>query len=371
MLEQHLGHRTFALNLRRAVEAVEFVTSEWIDIDYTPTEAWWERMPSGSVVAALRGRSEVDRGLRGLDPDVIVYNTQVPAVLGGRVARRRPYVLCLDDTPILKDSVADVYGVPSEGRGPVRWLKHRWNCEVFGGASALAPWSSWAAKSLVEDYGAAPDRIEVIPPGVDTGVWPVAEHTSTSGEPMRLLFVGGDFERKGGPMLLEALDRIPPGAVEAHIVTTADVAPRPGIVVHRGLRPGDAALAELYRSSDAFVLPSRFEMFGIAAVEAAAAGLPVILTSVGGLADLVQDGVTGLLIAPDETGQLVRAIELLAGAPETRRRFGRAAHERAVAEFDAEKNARRLLDLALDCIDRDGRQDGSSRSRDTDNGGRV
>ena len=354
VLEQHLGHLTLAQNLRSALESDQDVSTTWIDVDYAPTDHWWERVPSGSARDALRCRSEVDAGLAAIAPDAIVYNTQVPAVLGGSAARRTPYVLCMDDTPILKDEVADIYGVPSDRPGPVKWLKHRWNRSVFQRASALAPWSEWAAGSLVRDYGIDPARIEVIPPGVDTASWPVAEHRGDATGPLKLLFVGGDFERKGGQVLLDALREQPSGSVEAHVVTTADVDAPDGVVVHHGLRPGDRELIELFRSSDVFVLPSRFEMFGIAAVEAAAAGLPVVLSAVGGLGELVQDEVTGLAVEPDDRAGLANAIATLREQPELRLRLGRAARARAEAEFDAGTNARRLVDLAVRCADRDG-----------------
>jgi glycosyltransferase involved in cell wall biosynthesis len=252
----------------------------------------------------------------------------------------------MDDTPLLKDSMAVGYGHEVDRLAPVRWYKNRNTTAVLRSANAVAPWSNWVRDSLIRDYGVDPARVEVIPPGIDLSRWrPNAERQGSG--PLRILFVGGEFERKGGPLLLRAFANLPPGRAELHLVTKSDVPPRPGVVVHSGLSPNDPALTDLFTSSDVFVLPSRWEMFGIAAIEAAAAGLPVIVTKVGGLRDLVVDGVTGFAVDPDDGVALAERLERLLDDPVQRRRMGAAARARAEREFDATTNAQRLVGLAM------------------------
>ena len=197
--------------------------------------------------------------------------------------------------PVQYDAMAAGYEHRADRAGPLRWMKHEWNRRVFAGAAAHAPWSTWVRDSLVADYGVAPERIEVVPPGVDTATWDVAEH----GEgPMRVLFVGGDFASKGGDLLLRAMAALDDS--ELRVVTRSEIERQPRVEAVHGLTPNDPALRELFRTSDVFVLPSRAETFGIAAVEAAAAGLPVVVTNIGGLADLVVDGTTGFSIEPGD-----------------------------------------------------------------------
>ena len=355
VMEQHLGHRTYAENLRTAVKTWNDVEVTWIPVEYAPKNSWWERVPSDSLRGALRGRAEVGAGLRRIDADVVVFNTQVPAVLGGRVARSRPYVLCTDVTPVQYDDMAAGYQHRADRPGPGRWLKHRWNRYVFDRAVAHAPWSSWVKDSLIGDYGVDPARIEVIPPGVDTDLWQPGTHDS---DIMRILFVGGDFDRKGGALLLRAFDALGPDAAELRIVTRSSVPRQPGVRVFNGLSPGDPQLRELYRSSDVFVLPSGSETFGIAAVEAAAAGLPVVATRVGGLGDLVVDEETGFTMAAGDADGLTTILRRFLDDPQLRRTMGRAARRRAELEFDSGKNADRLLRLILGCLD--GQPSGSS-----------
>lgn len=342
-MEQHLGLGTYAHNLRTALEP-EDVDDVWVAVEYAPSGRWWERFPLGGLGAALRGRREVVQGLRTSGADVVVFNTQVPAVLGGMRTRRRPYVVCTDVTPIQYDQMAEGYQHRADRRGPLRAIKRGINRSVFQRAAALAPWSRWVADSLVDDYGVDRARIEVIPPGVDLARWQPGEHVDSEG--LQVLFVGGDFERKGGPLLLDAVATLPHGVVEVHAVTRSSLSRRPGLHVHGGLSANDAGLLELYRTSDVLVLPSRSETFGIVAVEGAAAGLPVIATRIGGLAELVVDGATGMSVPPGDVGAIARALAALAADPELRRRMGAAGRRRAEREFDAAVNARRLLRLA-------------------------
>jgi glycosyltransferase involved in cell wall biosynthesis len=87
--------------------------------------------------------------------------------------------------------------------------------------------------------------------------------------------------------------------------------------------------------ADVFCLPSYREGFGSAVIEAAAMGMPAVVSRVVGLVDAVVDGKTGLLVPPKEIDALRRALMKLLSEPETRYRMGRAARERAVAEFDS------------------------------------
>jgi len=347
VVEQHLGHRTYAENLARAMAAMPGVQATWIPVRYEHDVPWSRWLPSEQLRAVLRGRAEVHTGLRRAARDVTVFNTQVPAVISGRIARRAPYVLCADVTPIQYDRMAAGYDHRADRPGPGRWVKYRWNRSVFQRAAAHAPWSSWVRDSLVQDYGVEPGRIAVIPPGVDTTQWQPAQPVGDG--VMRILFVGGDFERKGGDLLMRAVASLPTGSYELHVVTRSDVPRRDGVVVHHGLNQNDPELRRLFARSDVFVLPSHAETFGIAAVEGAAAGLPLVLSSIGGLADLVVDGVTGFAVPPGDGDALAIALRRLLDAPDLRRTMGHAARERATREFDATTNARRLVHLCASC----------------------
>jgi glycosyltransferase involved in cell wall biosynthesis len=112
------------------------------------------------------------------------------------------------------------------------------------------------------------------------------------------------------------------------------------------MRNGSEALRRLYADSDAFVLPTIADCFSIAAIEAMAAGLPVAVTDVGGVADIVVDGHTGFLLPSGDDRALGVALTMLVDDGALRRRMGAAARERAVAHFDARDSATRILAIA-------------------------
>ncbi|MEZ4323093.1 MAG: N-acetyl-alpha-D-glucosaminyl L-malate synthase BshA [Myxococcota bacterium] len=107
----------------------------------------------------------------------------------------------------------------------------------------------------------------------------------------------------------------------------------------------------LLRECAVFLLPSETESFGLAALEALACGVPVVASAVGGLPEVVQDGLTGILCAPDDTSAMARATAALLHNPDRRGRMGREGREDAIARFRVdplvdryEAVYRRLLD---------------------------
>lgn len=343
VMEQHIGHYTYYQNLRRSVEQDDRVQARWVPVTYTGSAGLLERLPGlpSGVRGTLNGRSEVRRGLLNGEADVLFFNTQVPAVLGGDLTRRRPYVIATDLTPVQYDRLGTLYGHSPDRPGLLSAYKHRVNRALFCGAAQVLPWSNWAGTSLIDDYGVDPQRVTVIPPGVDLHRWTPGNRQA--GGPVRLLFVGGDLERKGGAVLLEAYRALPRGLAELHLVTRTPVAPEEGVIVYHNMQPNTPALLALYQNSDVFVLPTQAEAFGIAAVEATATGLPVVATRVGGLADIVAEGETGLLVPPGDGPALARALRQLVESPGLCRKMGHAARRRAEHSFDAQRNAARVI----------------------------
>jgi glycosyltransferase involved in cell wall biosynthesis len=244
------------------------------------------------------------------------------------------------------DAMAKEYEHRLDRTVAVRWLKYRWNRRVYARAAAHAPWSRWVADSLVRDYGVSAERIEVIPPGIDTALWTPGDHGSGT---VRVLFVGGDFNRKGGDDLLAAMAALPHRNIELHLVTQSAIRRQPGVTVYEGLTPNSAELRDLYRTSEVFVPTSRSETFGIAAIEAGAAGLPLVLSTVGDLAELVLDGVTGFSVRPNNR----RRLDGRLGSPDRRCRSSpsfrprRPASSRAGFRCTAQRRSTRQSGVAV------------------------
>jgi glycosyltransferase involved in cell wall biosynthesis len=346
VMEQVLGHTTWSINLRAALARLGTETV-WIETTLHRADGIPERVPGlpGVARAGLRGLLDVRRGLAGERYDVLLFNTQKAAMLCQPYLLRTPTLLMTDVTPAQYDRMAGPYEHQAAAPWPLEKAKHAVNVLNFKLARGVVPWSRWAAASLADEYGVPTDRIHVVPPGVDTDLW------RPSGRPAsavpRLLFVGGNFARKGGLLLMEAFRELGlSGRAGLDIVTRDPVPPQAGVTVHHGLTNGSPELLALYAAADAFILPTLADCFSIAAIEAMSAGLPVLTTDVGGISDIVVDGGTGFLIPANDGRALRQSLVALVEDAALRVRFGAAGRQRAIASFDATTSASKLLALA-------------------------
>ncbi|HWZ90734.1 MAG TPA: glycosyltransferase family 4 protein, partial [Polyangiaceae bacterium] len=201
---------------------------------------------------------------------------------------------------------------------------------------------NWTKQSFVEDYGCREEDVAVIAPGINLDEFSIGDRNH---ELPRILFVGGDFERKGGDLLLDVFRRRLRGRAELILVTRGNVASEPGVHVYRNLQVNSAALRELYRTSDLFALPTRADCFSLVCMEAQAAGLPTISTRVGGIPDVIREGETGHLLKSGDAGALGDALESLVMNPTRRRAMSQNSRAAAVRLFSAHENARRLFEF--------------------------
>ena len=370
ILEQHLGHQTYAQNLRRFISQDRRMETQWVGINYAQTGGLWEHIPllPGKLRGAGRGFQQVRASLRpsqASKPQALFFNTQAPAVFALDWLNRFPCVISTDITPIQYDLIGSAYGHQADRLPLMRLVKGQINRMVFQRAAHVVAWSNWVRQSLLNDYGLAEDRVSLVPPGVDLELWSPAAPRIDRPRPdaVQILFVGGDFKRKGGPVLLEAFQHIPAGQAELHLVTREPIAPTAGVHVHHNLQPNSPSLRELYRKSNLFVLPSLAEAFGLAAVEALACGLPCIVSKTGGLAEIIRHGKTGLVVRPGNVQDLADALAALIANPQRRAEMGQAARLDADQRFDARRNASRIVDLILASVTRVTRPASSNSSR--------
>jgi glycosyltransferase involved in cell wall biosynthesis len=170
--------------------------------------------------------------------------------------------------------------------------------------------------------------VRVVPSGVE-----IPETVGEPADPPHVLFVGRLSPEKGIHEFLAATAGLPRVIVGAGPVEAPDAV---GFVPHQELGP-------YYERAAVVCVPSRREGYGVVAREAMAYGRPVVATSVGGLVDAIEDGVSGLLVDADALGP---ALERLLADRELRTRLGAAARERAVANF-ASGSARSAYEEAL------------------------
>jgi hypothetical protein len=348
VMEQVLGHISWYENLRSAMASFDGIDARWITTKLFDNRGLIERLPGlpASLRASARALADVRGGLNGVQSDVLFFNTQKPAAFAQAQMLRTPTMLMTDVTPVQYDRMAQAYEHSPDRNAAIRAGKHWINALNFHLAAAVLPWSHWTRDSLIHDYGVPPERIAVVPPGVDTHYWRPARVRPRT-EKVRLLFVGGDFSRKGGSLLVDVFHALELNRqAELHLVTRESVSDGPGILVHRNLQNNSSELLELYQSADVFVLPTRADCFSLASLEAMAAGLPVITTATGGIADIVEDGRSGYLVPPENGPRLGEALQALVENPEQRRAFGREARQRALSSFDALGSASHIVAIA-------------------------
>jgi len=282
---------------------------------WTKTGAW-----SGAVDRHVRAK-----GLLGPDRPVLVVQT-LPALVPAADVRYGVYT----DRVGLEGAAV---GGTHRARHTPKWLARE--RRLLLGAHRVFVMGPSTADVLVREYGLAADRVHVI--GAGTNVDPPTEpRTTESAHPPRLLFVGTQWELKGGPTLLEAFARLH-AADPRHRLTLVGSGPPepppPGVTVLG--RVPHAAMAAAYAAADAVVVPTHMEAFGIALVEGLTNGLPCVASTVGNQPWIIGDA--GTTVPPGDADALAAALTRLTDAyPAFRERaIRRGAELRATMTWSA------------------------------------
>lgn len=225
---------------------------------------------------------------------------------------------------------------------------------VLRRSAAVTAVSRWLAAEAQEMSGIMP---KVAPMPVETRIFTPPPDGVRAG---RLLFVGRLTRQKGVDLLLRALAKLPSG-IALDVVGDGDeraaleaLALELGVsqrVRWHGAQPGDA-LPDFYRRAMALVVSSVDEGLGLVAVEAQLCETPVVALASGGLIDVVEHGVTGLLVEQRDPAALAGAIATLAALPDRGASLGRAGRERALSHFAPAVAARRYLDIYRSALGR-------------------
>lgn len=295
------------------------------------------------MVQAVRARRLLERELRRAPVDVVhVVSHSIGLGMVGAM-RRVPVLLSADISIWAHREMALWAPLHRHSRAmlaPSVVLERR----SLRAAAYVLPWTRWAQTGLVAE---APDaRYVVHNPGLDLRTFRPPEAPREPRERPRVLFIGGRFAAKGGQDLLDAVALAGPERLDLDVVTFEDVAPRPGMRVHR-----DASrerVLELLRHADIACLPSRGDSFSWAVLEAMGCGAAVVATTTGAVPELLGHGSAGVLVAPRAPRALAAALTGLIDDPQRRAALGAAARARALEHYDARRQAARLVELMRD-----------------------
>ncbi|HEV8337644.1 MAG TPA: glycosyltransferase family 4 protein [Candidatus Polarisedimenticolia bacterium] len=202
--------------------------------------------------------------------------------------------------------------------------------------------SRWLADLLRRSFLGA-KKVHQIYNGVDVGRFTPAQESGTG--PITLLYVAGPNDAtKGIGELLQAFDalRRRHPSVRLRIVGEAPEAARGAAGVDLAGRVSREGMPEEYRRGDLFVLPTLADNTPVTLMEAMASGLPAVSTSVGGIPEILEAGVTGRLVPPGDVGALGAALEGIVADRQAMRRMGRAARAAAESRFSLERMVREV-----------------------------
>ncbi len=298
-------------------------------------------------VAASRHLREQLDDLRRREPvDALVVNTQSMGLALGGLRPELPVFVALDAT--FQQLARSAWFAPN---APSRWLQPltlrgllRRERALFARTTKFLPWSEPVADSLRRDYAVRPERISVLPPSLTP---PMGREDRPPNARPQLLFLGGDFFRKGGPLLRECHERFFADRCDLHLVTQSDIPSGPGVFVHRGVKAGSEAWQRRWREADVFVFPSRLETFGIVLLEALAFEVPVVASDAGAARSILGEGRFGKLLPALTPEALKQALEEVLANPAQARERAQAGREQFERNFDLATNTAKLAGWLL------------------------
>jgi glycosyltransferase involved in cell wall biosynthesis len=253
----------------------------------------------------------------------------------------------------------DVYVNPEQGYDfPTRWYVRpalRWTLRHAGALTAITD----DCRQHALRAGAPADHIRLVFNGTDLRRFSPGENGSRPDSrfgPNMIFACRQLFPRKGIRFLLEAGAALKPQFPDLKIVVAGDGFERPDLmrladelgiasdVTFLGWVP-NADLPQYYRAAAISVIPSLEEGFGIPAAEAMGCEVAVIASDAGGLPEVVEDGVTGLVVPRGDARALAQAMGSLLADPQRRRRMGLAGRERALRLFDWDRSAQQFEEI--------------------------
>jgi len=313
-----------------------------------PLRKWRQAYNRSGLAIRLSSRLR-DEALERLPvrPDVVIH------IRGNYLPPALPHVAFIDGTASLSQRFW------SGWRMSARFLAARERTERLQLADSLVVLAAGqhVAREVIEHYGIDPTKVFTIGGGTNFAELPSpdlarARIRAHADRPFRLLFVGVDFQRKGGPLLLDAFrlarERVPD--IELDLIGPKPGNAEPG-VNWRGFLRDRELLREFYLAADAFCLPSVYEPYGLVIQEAMLHGLPSIVSDRGELPEIVGHGSAGIVVPAGDAVALSAAILALAESPERRARLGEEAMRR-VRGMSWTEVAERAVEAIIEALGR-------------------
>ena len=234
-------------------------------------------------------------------------------------------------------------------------LAESWNNEqeFYPKVDLIFTMSEWLRQSMIHDFGADPANVFAVGAGPNLSYAPQLLGTpapAPKSDKKAILFVGVDFEGKGGPTLIEAFRQVRKEIPDAQlkIVGCNPAIAESGVEVVGVLSKNDPAqearLRSLYEEASLFALPTRFDCFGIAFVEAMYHRLPCLGSHICAIPEIIRDGETGFTLPPLAPAEWAHRMKLLLSERGLAQKMGDRAFEHAASRYSWNIVADRMLD---------------------------
>ena len=220
-----------------------------------------------------------------------------------------------------------------------RNLYVEYETKTFNNASCIFTTSEYTKKAIIRDYNVDAEKIFVVYNGIN--IKEVSGNTKKKYN-KTILFVGFDFERKGGPTLIRAFEILKNTMPDAKLIIVGanpDIS-MPDVEIMGSLSHPD--VVELYQKCSVFAMPSLSEPFGIVFLEAMANQLPCIGCNVNAMPEIIEDGKTGFLIEPNNHEQLAEKLIVLLEDDNLMKIMGEAGRRKVELFFTWDKVVERM-----------------------------
>lgn len=349
------GVEVLMKNLKRVVDLDHSIEPSWIwlghDTRFLGLSASASRSVNWTLKAGIYTHFRIREIVRsGNRIDAAFFNHITPLTLLRNFRRHIPAILWADTTPRLLAQFPNHYQPDKKIKVPRKLIDYRNELtkRAYQEATYVLAASHIVKNSLISDYSIDEQRIRIVTPGIDLEHWTRRDNVDdvrlVEGEKVKILFVGADFIRKGGDLILTLAQRDEFRECEFHLVTKTFEGEKPkNVHVHSDVAPNSPELVDLYSRADIALLPTRADFSPVAIGEAMAMGLPMVSTYVGAIPEMVLDGKTGFLVPVDDWEALADRLSRLVKNRELRKEFGKSARQVAEENYNLQKSAQLII----------------------------
>lgn len=368
VIEAYIGHRTYGQLMQDYFSQTESckVDLHWFNEDrelhtrifnrllsYYSSNPWVQQQNIDlhlfrfQIGFAYMARRLVVRKLAQKEYSALHFHTQPLAFLCLDFMKQLPTIVSIDRTTVQ---------AAKERTSPqFQWTYQPniyFETKVFKTAQRIVSFSESARRSVIDDYGIQPEKVTVVYPGVDVNkITPFNRQGNAARKLCNILFIGGDFERKGGYDVLDVFLKHFADRAKLHLVTQEPIAcDHPNVHIYNNIKAYTPEWLDLYNQADMFVMPTYSEPFGWVFIEAMAAGLPIVATRLNAIPEMVTQGENGFLVEPGDRSALAKSIERLIENPTLRQEMGAKGRQVVEQQFNNQTHFQQLEHLLQSAV---------------------